>query len=98
MAYSLPDRLPGKQNGANNTQYETSNMRDYKGLNGIPAQNARPGTSTFYTDTHTGDTKYTDDFAWKTIEREQSTRAGSASGQRKNNPHPLGMFPWFRWL
>jgi len=91
MAYSLPDRLPGKKH-ASNTQYETSNMRDYKGLSGVPAQNARPSTSTFYTDTQSGDSGYSEDFAWKTIEKEEPTRAGSASGQRKNNPHPLETF------
>ena len=93
MAYSLPESLPGnKTNKELTMQYETSNMRDYQGLSGIPAQNARPGTSNFHTNTKTEDTKYSEDFGWKTVDRDNPHRAGSASGQRKNNPHPLETF------
>jgi len=92
MAYSIPDSLLVKQNNDISTLYETSNMRDYKGLPGSPANNGRPGTSNFYSNTNTGDTKYNEDFGWKTVETEIPTKAGSASGQRNNNPHPKETF------
>lgn len=92
MSYSKPNKFPGKQTDGISTFYETSNMRDYKGLPGSPADNGRPGTSNFYSDTQTGETKYNEEFGWKSVTKETQERSGSSSGQRKNNPHPLETF------
>ena len=90
--YSIPDKLPAKQTNASDTLYETSNMRDYKGLPGSPARNGRPGTSNFCSDTKTGQTQYNEEFEGKSIDRDDPMKSGSSSGQRKNNPHPLETF------
>lgn len=90
--YSVPEKFPGEDQQHDTTLYETSNMRDYKGLPGSPAANGRPSTSTFYSDTGTGQTGYNEDFGWKSMKREMPLKSGSSSGQRKNNPHPLETF------
>lgn len=95
LSYSVPENLPEKDcNITMNSHqfYETSNMRDYQGLPGKPAENARPPTSNFYSATDTGATNYTEEFARKDVMKEDFGRPGTCSGQRKNNPHPLETF------
>jgi len=92
LSYSVPQRLLEKDATMEKHFYETSNKRDFKGLSGYPAENARPSTSTFYSETETGDTTYDKEFGWKVVKKQNCERHGTASGQRKNNPHPKETF------
>jgi len=96
MKYSQPQKLIEKSDTCfcdPKYIYETSNKRDYKGLDGEPACDARPPTSKFYSDTNTGETGYKEEFGWKSIIREKNNDWPEPSaGQRKNNPHPKETF------
>lgn len=94
MNYSMPENLLEELNvNMTPNYYETSNKRDYKGTPGKPAPNARPATSTFYTSTEkTDNSGYKSPFPWKIVDNDDCGRPGTASGQRKNNPHPKEAF------
>lgn len=93
MPYSAPEHLKTEAPFTNELEfYTTSNMRDFTGLNGPPADTARPGTSQFYSNTEIIPTGYNEQFGWKSVDREEPTRTGTSSGQRANNPHPKESF------
>ena len=86
MSYSAPDHLSTDEYNTSSGPtdfYLTSNKRDYTGLSGLPAINARPCTSKFYTKTDTGETGYKEEFGWKTVVKEECMRTGTSSGNRK---------------
>uniref|UniRef100_A0A672ME00 Uncharacterized protein n=1 Tax=Sinocyclocheilus grahami TaxID=75366 RepID=A0A672ME00_SINGR len=74
--------------------YETSHKRDfiYRSIPSIPA--LRPKTSgniyrnSFALDDSVGATSYSEDFCWKPVSKTACIRSATASGNRRNNPHP----------
>uniref|UniRef100_A0A673J979 Uncharacterized protein n=1 Tax=Sinocyclocheilus rhinocerous TaxID=307959 RepID=A0A673J979_9TELE len=74
--------------------YETSHKRDfiYRSISSIPT--LRPKTSgniyrnSFALDDSVGATSYSEDFCWKPVSKTACIRSATASGNRRNNPHP----------
>ncbi|KAJ3591310.1 hypothetical protein NHX12_009256 [Muraenolepis orangiensis] len=80
--------------------YETSQKREffYRPYSNT-TEFTRPATSKSFRDRYSpsgpvGPTAYSEDFGWKSTSS-QCIRTGSASGQRRNNPHPSqGFLTW----
>ncbi|KAM9468732.1 testis-expressed protein 26 [Clarias gariepinus] len=80
--------------------YETSQKRDFVGRPSSPIEVLRPATSRTYRnpyalDEPSGVTVYSEDFCWKPPSKPECIRTGTASGNRRNNPHPSqGFMVW----
>jgi len=73
--------------------YLTTHKKDYTGAQGRPAGNARPRTSRIYPSRDDGGrSTYQSEYCGKFIPKGDSIRTGSASGNRRNNPHPSEAF------
>ncbi|KAK9962370.1 hypothetical protein ABG768_007740 [Culter alburnus] len=83
--------------------YETSHKRDfiYRPISSIPTP-IRPKTSgKIYRNSHAlddpvGATAYSEDFCWKPVSKTACIRSATASGNRRNNPHPRREFMVWR--
>ncbi|KAM6987513.1 testis-expressed protein 26 [Tautogolabrus adspersus] len=81
--------------------YETSNKRQFVYRPNSAAEMLLSPTSTSFIDTFSqsgplGSTVYKKDFCWKSVSKPESIRTGTASGQRRNNPHPSQSFMIWR--
>uniref|UniRef100_UPI0037E891C0 testis-expressed protein 26 n=1 Tax=Semicossyphus pulcher TaxID=241346 RepID=UPI0037E891C0 len=83
--------------------YETSNRRQfiYQPNSAAEFLLCRSPTSTSFIDSYSlsgpfGSTVYNKDFCWKPGCKPESIRIGTASGQRRNNPHPSQSFMMWR--
>ncbi|XP_027136180.1 testis-expressed protein 26 [Larimichthys crocea] len=81
--------------------YETSNRRQFVYRPNSAAEILLCPTSTSFIDScsHSGpfgSTVYNKDFCWKEACKPECIRTGTASGQRKNNPHPSQAFMMWR--
>ncbi|XP_043114331.1 testis-expressed protein 26-like [Puntigrus tetrazona] len=82
--------------------YETSHKRDfiYRPISSIPV--LRPKTSgniyrnSYALDDPVGSTAYSEDFCWKPASKTACIRSATASGNRRNNPHPSQAFMVWR--
>ncbi|XP_027013031.2 testis-expressed protein 26 [Tachysurus fulvidraco] len=80
--------------------YETSQKRDFISRPSTPVPVLRPPTSRAYRNSYAldgpiGATAYSKDFCWKTPSKPECVRTGTASGNRRNNPHPSqGFMVW----
>ncbi|XP_068719087.1 uncharacterized protein [Montipora capricornis] len=73
--------------------YMTTNQREYGGTFGYPAGNARPSSSKIFPSrSNNNPTSYRTDFNQKYVGKTKPIRAGTASGSRRNNPHPSEAF------
>ncbi|XP_034557443.1 testis-expressed protein 26-like [Notolabrus celidotus] len=83
--------------------YETSNRRQFVHQPNSAAEIllCRSPSSTAFIDSYShsgplGSTVYKKDFCWKLACKPESIRTGTASGQRRNNPHPSQSFMTWR--
>ncbi|XP_074496384.1 testis-expressed protein 26 [Sebastes fasciatus] len=81
--------------------YETSNRRQFVYRPNSAAEILLCPTSTSFIDSHSqsgpfGSTVYNKDFCWKPACKPERIRTGTASGQRRNNPHPSQSFMMWR--
>nr|XP_046244603.1 testis-expressed protein 26-like isoform X2 [Scatophagus argus] len=81
--------------------YETSNRRQFIYRPVSAAENLMCPTSSSFTDSYSqsrpfGSTVYSKDFCWKPACKPEYIRTGTASGQRRNNPHPSQSFLMWR--
>ncbi|XP_059930824.1 testis-expressed protein 26-like [Gadus macrocephalus] len=80
--------------------YETSNKREFFYRSSSNTEFTLPATSKTFRDCYSpsgpvGPTGYSEDFCWKAVSKTECIRTGSASGQRRNNPHPSqGFLTW----
>ncbi|MCJ8740335.1 hypothetical protein PDJAM_G00057720 [Pangasius djambal] len=79
--------------------YETSQKRDFVSRPSSPSPVLRPATSRTYRNPAMADpigvTAYSEDFCWKPPSKPECIRTGTASGNRRNNPHPSqGFMVW----
>ncbi|XP_067040942.1 uncharacterized protein [Acropora muricata] len=73
--------------------YMTTNQREYRGVFGSPAGSARPRTSEIFpVRSNNNSSSYRTDFNQKYLVKTQGLRAATASGNRRNNPHPFETF------
>jgi len=73
--------------------YMTTNKREFAGTFGYPAGNARPSTSQIFPSRdNKNSTTYQTDFSQKKVRKTHAIRTGSASANRRNNPHPSEAF------
>nr|XP_029133374.1 testis-expressed protein 26-like [Labrus bergylta] len=80
--------------------YETSNKRQFV-YRPNSAEMLLSPTSTSFIDSFSrsgplGSTVYKNDFCWRPVLKPESIRTGTASGQRRNNPHPSQSFMIWR--
>ncbi|XP_023682019.2 testis-expressed protein 26 isoform X2 [Paramormyrops kingsleyae] len=73
--------------------YETTQRREFVYRPNTPIIALRPMTSTIHRGSHwatalTGSTAYSEDFCWKSASKPTCMLPGTASGNRRNNPHP----------
>ncbi|XP_048836673.1 testis-expressed protein 26-like [Brienomyrus brachyistius] len=73
--------------------YETTQRREFVYRPNTPIIASRPMTSTIHRGSHwatalTGSTAYSEDFCWKSASKPICKLPGTASGNRRNNPHP----------
>ncbi|XP_053502726.1 testis-expressed protein 26 isoform X1 [Ictalurus furcatus] len=81
--------------------YETSQKRDFVERPSSPIPVLRPPTSRAYRTPYAladpiGVTGYSEDFSWKPPSKPECIRTGTASGNRRNNPHPSQSFMVWR--
>ncbi|XP_044210798.1 testis-expressed protein 26-like isoform X1 [Thunnus albacares] len=81
--------------------YETSHRREFIYRPNSAAEILLSPKSTSFIDSHSqsepfGSTVYNKDFCWKPTCRPECIRTGTASGQRRNNPHPSQSFMMWR--
>ncbi|KAK3531892.1 hypothetical protein QTP70_034401 [Hemibagrus guttatus] len=80
--------------------YETSQKRDFISRPSSPVPVSWPTTSRAYRNPYAladpiGVTAYSEDFCWKPPSKPECIRTGTASGNRRNNPHPSqGFMVW----
>ncbi|XP_020629597.1 uncharacterized protein LOC110066695 isoform X2 [Orbicella faveolata] len=73
--------------------YMTTNKREFGGTFGPPAGNARPDTSKIFPSRENKNlSTYQTDFNDKNVRKARAIRAGSAFGDKRNNPHPSEAF------
>ncbi|XP_075330450.1 testis-expressed protein 26 [Odontesthes bonariensis] len=81
--------------------YETSHRKQFVYQpNSAPEIFLRPMSTSFidsYSQSgHIGSTEYNKEFCWKPASKPECIRTGTASGQRRNNPHPSQAFMVWR--
>ncbi|CAL8362132.1 unnamed protein product [Merluccius merluccius] len=80
--------------------YETSQRREFYYRPCSNTEFTLPATSGSFGDRRSpsgpvGPSAYSEDFCWKAAPKPECIRTGSASGQRRNNPHPnQGFLTW----
>ncbi|XP_019906172.2 testis-expressed protein 26 [Esox lucius] len=77
--------------------YETSQKRDFIYRPNSSTTALRPTTTNAYRNSHAlagplGSTGYTEELFWKPVVKPESIRTDTASGNRRNNPHPSESF------
>ncbi|XP_064636846.1 testis-expressed protein 26-like [Lineus longissimus] len=84
----------------NKDPYQTTYSREFVGMTGQAATEDRPSTSKGIIPSSyklSGATTYSTEFAKKPVIKAEQTRAGSSSGNRRNNPHPKEAFMVWRF-
>ncbi|KAM4627616.1 testis-expressed protein 26 [Polymixia lowei] len=81
--------------------YETSQKRGFIYRPNSTSEVLLPATSESFRDSYSlsgpvGSTVYNEEFCWKLSSKPECIRTGSASGQRRNNPHPSRSFMMWR--
>ncbi|XP_067307781.1 testis-expressed protein 26-like isoform X2 [Pseudorasbora parva] len=83
--------------------YETSHKRDfiYRPISSNPTQIWSKTSGKVYRNAHSldepvGATAYSEDFCWKPLSKTACIRSATASGNRRNNPHPNQAFMVWR--
>ncbi|XP_021418912.2 testis-expressed protein 26 isoform X1 [Oncorhynchus mykiss] len=81
--------------------YETSQKRDFiyrpsSSTPVLPPTKTRAHRNSYALACPVGATVYNEDFCWKPAAKPDSIRTGSASGNRRNNPHPSQSFMVWR--
>ncbi|KAK3701732.1 hypothetical protein QZH41_018895 [Actinostola sp. cb2023] len=92
---SAPPRLRAMESFSQNPDefYMTSHKKEYDGLRGTPAENARPQSAKLFPNrVNDEDTTYHKEFCEKKSKKVEEIRTGTASGARRNNPHPSEAF------
>ncbi|XP_073673412.1 testis-expressed protein 26 [Garra rufa] len=82
--------------------FETSHKRDfiYRPISSIPTLRPKTSGKIFRNSYSLGDpvgaTAYSEDFCWKPVSKTACIRSATASGNRRNNPHPSQAFMIWR--